>query len=237
MIHMKVYIGYDPAEAEAATVCADSLRRVTNGELEPTFLQQDLLRASGLYTRIEDWRGQKYDFASQSTCSTQFSNSRFLTPILAQSGYALFVDCDMVFYEDPRLMFDEVFAGSAVYCVQHRHPGVEPTKMMGMDQTRYSRKNWSSVMLFDCYHPANGRLSLWDVNHRAGRDLHQLYWLNDAEIGELAGEWNQLVGVQPEIKPEGIVHWTLGGPWFKGWPGGPEDDLWLAAARAARTRT
>jgi hypothetical protein len=228
MKHLSVYLGYDPAEHEAALVCAASLRRVTNGEIEPVFLNQDRLRAAGLYTRAEDWRGQKYDFASQSTMSTQFSNSRFLTPILAQSGWALFVDCDMVFYEDPRLMLNETWDNCPLYCVQHQHIGDEPSKMMGMAQTQYSRKNQSSVMLFDCDHPDNRRLSLWDVNHRPGRDLHQFYWLDDDKIGTLHRRWNQLVGVQPEIKPEGIVHWTLGGPWFDEWPGGPCDDLWLA---------
>ncbi len=229
MKHLKVFIGADPAELEAGLVCAASLRRVTNGEIEPVFLNQDRLRAAGLYMRNEDWRGQKYDFASQSTMSTQFSNSRFLTPILAQSGYALFVDCDMVFYEDPRLMLDCVNGDSAVYCVQHTHVGAEPSKMMGMAQTVYPAKNWSSVMLFNCDHVANKRLSLWDVNHRPGRDLHQFYWLNyDTEIGQLAQKWNQLVGVQPEIRAEGIVHWTLGSAWFDGWVPQPYDDLWLA---------
>lgn len=232
MNQLKVYIGYDPAEHVAAMVCAASLRRVTNGEIEPIFLKQDRLRAAGLYTRVEDWRGQKYDFASQSTCSTEFSNSRFLTPILAQCGWALFVDCDMVFYEDPRRMLDDAYRPNtkAVYCVQHQHAGTEPSKMMGMAQTRYGFKNWSSVMLFNCEHHANDRLSLWDVHHRPGRDLHGFYWLDaEQDIGALAPKWNQLVGVNGTVaKPEGIVHWTLGGPWFDGWPGGPADDLWLA---------
>jgi len=228
MKHMTVWLGYDPAEHEAALVCAASLRRVTNGEIEPVMLVQDKLRAAGLYTRAEDWRGQKYDFASQAPVSTQFSNSRFLTPILAQRGWALFVDCDMVFYEDPRAMLDTVNGDSAVYCVQHFHHGSEPSKMMGMAQTQYPRKNWSSVMLFNCDHPANQRLSLWDVNNRPGRDLHNFYWLADDEIGMLPWRWNQLVGVHPTVKTEGIVHWTLGGPWFAGWVPQPYDDLWLA---------
>lgn len=230
MKHLQVFLGYDPVEHEAAMVCAASLRRVTNGEIEPVFLKQDRLRAAGLYTRAEDWRGQKYDFASQSTMSTQFSNSRFLTPILGQSGFALFCDTDMAFFEDPRAMLSEVVdeCDCAVYCVQHFHHGSEPSKMMGMAQTQYPRKNWSSVMLFDCDHPANQRLSLWDVNNRPGSDLHQFYWLNNDEIGSLDARWNQLVGVRPTISAEGIVHWTLGGPWFAGWPGAAHDDLWLA---------
>lgn len=210
-------------------VCAASLRRVTNGEIEPVFLNQDRLRAAGLYTRAEDWRGQKYDFASQSTMSTQFSNSRFLTPILGQSGFSLFCDCDTVFYEDPRNMLDEACDNAAIYCVQHNHNGNEPSKMMGMAQTQYARKNQSSVVLFDCDHPANQRLSLWDVNHRPGRDLHQFYWLNYDEIGFLDVRWNQLVGVTHlPITTDGICHFTLGGPWFDGWVPQPYDDLWLA---------
>lgn len=231
MRHLSVYLGYDPAEHEAAMVCAASLRRVTNGEIEPVFLNQDRLRAAGLYTRAEDWRGQKYCLESQSTMSTQFSNSRFLTPILAQSGRALFVDCDFAFYSDPREMLSEIGDGEkALYCVHHYHAGDEPSKMMGMAQTRYSRKNFSSLMLFNCDHAANQRLGLWDVNHRPGRDLHQFYWLNDAEVGELPARWNQLVDVYPSIEADGAVHWSLGGPWFKGWPGGSQDRLWLETA-------
>ena len=101
--------------------------------------------------------------------------------------------------------------------------------MMGMAQTQYSMKNFSSVMLFDCDHPDNQRLSLWDVNHRPGRDLHQFYWLDDDKIGPLQRKWNQLVGVTHlPITTEGIVHWTLGSAWFDGWVPQPYDHLWLA---------
>jgi hypothetical protein len=98
-----------------------------------------------------------------------------------------------------------------------------------MPQTQYPAKNWSSVMLFDCDHDANRRLTLWDVNHRPGRDLHRFYWLHESEVGTLHPRWNQLVGVQPEIKSEGIVHWTLGSCWLDGWQGGPHDAMWLKA--------
>jgi hypothetical protein len=67
-------------------------------------------------------------------------------------------------------------------------------------------------MLFNCDHPANRRLSLDDVNHRPGRDLHAFYWLHDDEIGELPGEYNWLVGLQPEPECPKIVHYTLGTP-------------------------
>ena len=103
-------------------------------------------------------------------------------------------------------------------------------KMDGVVQTSYSRKNWSSVMLFNCDHPANRRLSLWDISNRKGRDLHAFYWLADSEIGDLPAEWNWLVGVQPKPEAPKIAHFTLGGPWFKDWPGAEHDELWRSEA-------
>ena len=94
---MRVYIGYDPAETEAAEVCAKSLRFVTQGQLEPEFLRLPKLAAQGLITRPFDYRGgQIYDLVSNDTASTQFKITRFLVPLLCQSGYALFLDCDML---------------------------------------------------------------------------------------------------------------------------------------------
>lgn len=231
---MRVYIGYDPAETEAAEVCAKSLRFVTQGQLEPEFLRLPKIAAQGLITRPFDYRGdQIYDLVSNDTASTQFKITRFLVPMLCQSGYALFLDCDMLFTADPREMLVDVRAENAVSVVKHpEYKPVESTKMMGLVQTTRKRKNWSSVMLFNCDHPANRRLSLRDVNERTAEELHTFYWLNDSEIGELAPRWNWLVNVQPKPQYPGIAHFTLGGPWFKGWPGADYDDLWLSARDA-----
>jgi hypothetical protein len=226
-----VYIGYDESEHDAAMVAAKSLREVTNGEIEPEFLWVDKLAAQGLYWRPVDHRGQNYDLISSAPASTDFAASRFLTPILRQSGFQLFCDCDVVFLEDPREMLHEAVTGSPVYVVKHEHAPVEQTKMVNKVQTAYPRKNWSSVMLFDCDHIANRRLSLRDVNERTGRDLHSFYWLNDGEIGRLNPRWNWLVNVQPEPKRRGgIAHFTLGGPFNPGWKSAPHDELWYQAA-------
>ena len=227
---MKVYIGYDEREHEAAMVAAKSLHKVTNGELKAEFLVTDKLAAQGLFTRLVDERGQAYDLASNAPVATRFSNSRFLTPLLCQEQWALFLDCDMVFCEDPRNMLREIDPQHAVSVVKHNHVPVETHKMMGLVQTTYPRKNWSSVMLFNCHHPANRRLSLRDVNERPGRDLHAFYWLQDSEIGALDPRWNWLVNVQPEPLAVGIAHFTLGGPWFANWPGAPYDGFWCEVA-------
>src|SRR6185369_9152524 len=160
-------------------VAAASLADVSG--LQAEFLRADRLRDAGLLSRITDHRGQHYDLVSNAPKSTEFAVSRFLTPLLCHSGFALFVDCDVVFLRDPReMLLQPEIAGAAVSVVKHEYTPSSQTKMDGQLQTIYPRKNWSSVMLFDCDHPANRRLSLHDINTRPGRDLHRLYWLNDA---------------------------------------------------------
>lgn len=235
---MRVIIGYDENEAEAARVAAKTLREVTNGEVKPDFLHSTKLRAQGLLTRLEDTRNglqgnspRRYDLASNAPCATEFANSRFLTPLIVPGGLALFVDCDVVFLRDPREMLAEVGGlRAAVAVVKHDYHPKGRAKMDGALQTQYSRKNWSSVMLFNCDHPANRRLSLWDVNNRPGRDLHQFYWLHPNEITGLSPCWNWLVGEQPRPARCGIAHFTLGGPFTPGWQGAEHDEVWTEAA-------
>jgi hypothetical protein len=228
---MRVFIGYDEREHEAARVAAKTLRQVTKGQIEPEFIRADKLAAQGLLWRVSDHRGgQDYDLISNAPKSTRFAISRFLTPLLCQQGHALFLDCDMVFLEDPRNMLDEIDRSHAVHVVKHDHKPTERYKMVNQVQTSYHRKNWSSVMLFNCEHPANARLSLRDVNERPGRDLHAFYWLHDAEIGALHPRWNWLVNVQDKPDTVGIAHFTLGGPFNEGWKPAKFDDLWLMHA-------
>lgn len=226
---MKFYIGYDAVEHAAALVAQRTLRKVSGCDSE--FLECGKLQAQGLLTRPVDQRNANYDLISNAPASTMFAASRFLVPIICQSGWAFFADCDMVFYEDPRRMLAEIEGDKAVYVVKHQYEPGTQWKMVNLKQTKYSRKNWSSVMLFNCDHPANRRLSLRDVNERPGRDLHQFYWLHDDEIGDLHPRWNWLVGEQPKPDQVGIAHFTLGGPWFgDAWKGAEHDGLWLGAA-------
>lgn len=227
---MKVYIGYDEREAQAASVALKTLQRVSN--LPAELLDAEKLAAQGLLNRLADHRGaQDYDLVSNAKKSTRFAVSRFLTPVLCQNGWALFTDCDVLFLRDPVEMFQEIGdANKAVYVVQHDYTPSTQWKMVNQQQDRYPRKNWSSVMLFNCAHPANRRLTLWDVNNRPGRDLHRFYWLANSEIGELGPHWNWLVGEQDRPEDLGIAHFTLGGPWIQGWKGAEHDDLWKEAA-------
>jgi hypothetical protein len=228
---VRVLIGYDIRESDAARVASKTLREVTKGEVEPEFLRAPKLADHGLLTRNSDHRGgQDYDLVSNAPSSTHFAISRFLTPILCQDGYALFVDCDVIFLRDPREIMHNVDPRVAVSVVKYNHAPTRQYKMVNQKQTAYPRKNWSSVMLFNANHPANRRLTLHDINHRPGRDLHAFYWLHDDEIGTLAPGWNWLVGEQPMPDDVGIAHFTNGGPWLQGWAGAEHDDLWLRAA-------
>ena len=225
---MKIWMGYDERERVAFDMAQRMLRRY---DLEATPLEIERLAASGLLRRTVDRRGQLYDLPSNAPCATDFAASRFLTPILAQTGWALFVDCDVAFLADPRQILFEADARYAVHVVKHNNGHKAGMKMDGQAQTLYPRKNWSSVMLFNCDHPANRRLTLADINERPGRDLHAFYWLADDEIGELSPEWNWLVGVQPKPETPKIAHFTLGGPWLRDWPGAEYDELWREACR------
>ncbi len=230
---MKIYIGYDEREQLAYDVAVDSLQRVAP-DLTPEPLIASKLAAQGLLTRPSDHRGgQDYDFVSNAPKSTRFAVSRFLVPILCQSGLAMFTDCDVVFLRDPRETAAEVGGErrtKAVYVVKHNYQPTREWKMVNQKQTVYPRKNWSSVMLFDCEHPANKRLTLHDINNRPGRDLHAFYWLHDSEIGDLKPKWNWLVNEQLCPDELGIAHFTNGGPWIEGWAGAPHDDIWSRAS-------
>jgi len=228
---VKVYIGFDHNERQAVEVARLSFMEVSGWRAEPELINASKLACQGLLTRITDKRGgQSYDLISNAPKSTEFAVSRFLTPILCQHRWALFTDCDVVFLEDPNHMLAEISVGKAVYVVKHDYTPGSHWKMVNQLQTAYPRKNWSSVMLFDCEHPANWRLSLRDINERSGLRLHQLYWLNDGEIGELDPRWNWLVGEQHRPPEVGIAHFTLGGPWIPGWCPAEYDEVWTDAA-------
>lgn len=227
---MRFYIGQDRREQAAVDVALKTLQKVTGGT-RAELLNADRLRESGLLSRLTDQRGgQHYDLVSNAPASTEFAVSRFLVPILCQSGFALFTDCDVVFMRDPREMLDEIEPGKAAYVVKHDFAPTAQWKMVNQAQTKYPRKNWSSVMLWDCDHPANRRLSLHDINARPGRDLHAVYWLHDDEIGSLDPAWNWLVGDKPKPANLGIAHFTGGGPWIPGWVKAEHDEIWLNSA-------
>ncbi|KAJ9678394.1 hypothetical protein PVL29_020543 [Vitis rotundifolia] len=218
----KIFVGYDPREDLAYEVCCHSLLKRSSIPIEITPIKQSDLRKSGLYWRE---RGQ--------TESTEFSFSRFLTPYLANyEGWAMFVDCDFLYLGDIKELRDLVDDNYAIMCVQHDYTPKEKTKMDGVVQTVYPRKNWSSMVLYNCGHPKNRVLTPDVVNSQTGAFLHRFQWLEDREIGSIPFVWNFLVGHNkaeendPSTFPKAI-HYTLGGPWFEAWKDCEFGDLWL----------
>jgi hypothetical protein len=166
--------------------------------------------------------------------STEFSFSRFLTPYLSgYQGWSLFMDCDMLARADVAALFGLADDRYAVMVCQHDYTPVDEIKFEGHVQTRYAKKNWSSVMLFN---NARCRALTPDfVNTASGLELHQFKWLaSDDEIGALPLEWNWLVGEYPFNPDARIAHFTRGGPYFPAYAASDYADEWRAAqARAA----
>lgn len=226
MLH--VYIGWDKNETEAYRVAERSCIETAS---QPVCVTP--VRAGDLYNWRMFWRptidigGQAFDHLSGAPQATEFATSRFVVPFLQKTGWCLFVDCDVVFLSDIMEVLSYADPKYAVMCVKHHQVPEEVNKMGGLVQTSYGRKNWSSVILWNCDHPANQRLTLNMVNSMPGLFLHQFGWLRDDEIGGLPEEWNWLVNVQDAPPSPKIAHFTLGGPWLQDWEPAEHDDLWL----------
>lgn len=219
-VPLSIYVGFDHREAQAYAVCRHSLARFCSFPIRIKGLVLSDLERMGIYTRPWEVRenGQLWDKISDAPMSTEFAVSRFLTPLLAKTGLALFMDCDILARGNIMRLFEQAKSEYAVMCVKHDHDPDYQVKMQGQQQTKYARKNWSSVVLFNVDHPANARLTHEMVNTLPGRDLHRFCWLEDHEIGDLGPEWNYLVG---HTKLNGtepkLVHFTDGLPFMPGY--------------------
>ncbi len=217
-VPFRIFIGWDSRESEAYDVAKFSLERRASIAVSVVPIRLDQLRAHGLYWRDED-----------PLASTEFTYSRFLTPFLAKyQGWALFADCDFLWLADIADLARYTSKTNALYCVKHDHRPSETTKMDGAAQTVYPRKNWSSLMLFNCDHPTIRRLTPELVNRESGAYLHRMQWIADDEIGALPVEWNWLEGwnQKPTQGTPNAVHFTRGGPWFDNWHNVDYGDLW-----------
>ncbi|PWA50178.1 protein CDI [Artemisia annua] len=218
----KIFIGYDTREDLAYEVCRFSLLKRASIPLEIIPIKQTELRAKNLF-----WRERN------KLESTEFSFTRFLTPYLANyEWWALFVDCDFLYLADIKELVDEIDEKYAIMCVKHDYKPSESTKMDGAVQTVYPRKNWSSMVLYNCGHAKNQVLSPEVVNSESGAYLHRFMWLDDEEIGEVEFGWNFLVGHNRVVEGDGgsypkALHYTSGGPWFEEWKDCEFADLWV----------
>lgn len=203
---IKVFIGYDPVESVAWHAMAHSI--LSRSSKPVAIIPLNLANLSSIYTRPRDPKQ-----------SNEFSFSRFLVPYLCDyEGFGVFFDCDMLV----RCDIDEIFSvieeqpDKAVYVVKHDYEPRNNIKFLNNIQYKYPRKNWSSVVLWNCSHPANKIVSTSFINTASAMDLHRFQWLTEDEIGELDIRWNWLVG-EYDNPPSDVknIHWTVGGPYFE----------------------
>lgn len=161
--------------------------------------------------------------------SNAFIYSRFLVPSLCDyKGIALFCDGDMICQGDiaELLKYYEEEPEKAVWVVKHDYKTKHPIKYLGAKNEDYPRKNWSSVILFNCHHWQNQKLTPELVMESTGSYLHRFSWLEDRFIGDLPAEWNWLETEYVYNKDAKLVHHTLGTPCFKDYQEAPYSKEW-----------
>ena len=161
--------------------------------------------------------------------SNEFIYSRFLTPFLMNfSGWAIFADGDMVCNSDIAELWALRDENKAVQVVKHNYKTKKTVKYLGNKNEDYPRKNWSSLILWNCGHPDNKILTPKFIQEKLGSFLHRFSWLDDSHIGELPLEWNWLAIEYPDNPNANIVHYTLGTPCFREYSQGSMADYWHA---------
>ena len=215
---IRVFIGYDDNETVAYHVLAHSIMRHSSQPVAITPIVKRHMQS--FYSRERS-----------SIESTDFSFTRFLVPYLSgYEGWSVFIDCDMLMTADIAELWalrDEKYA---VMCVKHDYVARDDIKFLGAVQTKYEKKNWSSVMLFN--NAACAKLTPDVVAHETGLHLHQFKWLDgDHRIGGLPTTWNYLVGEMTMPGTPKLIHYTLGGPYFDSYRECEHAELWFAEQR------
>jgi hypothetical protein len=209
---LRIFVGYDVREAEGFS----------------RFMRSLLKHASEPISVIP-LHGEQRDGTNS------FTYSRFLVPYLCDfEGRAIWMDgSDMLLRTDVRKLLTHFELGKAVSVVKHDYQTKHPRKYVGTpmenDNSNYERKNWSSLILWDCGHFQNKCLTPQFVNSNSGDFLHRFHWLKDTRIGSLPLEWNWLCqeyGPNPDAK---LLHYTAGIPGFEAYKNSPQAEEWHAA--------
>ena len=159
--------------------------------------------------------------------SNDFIYSRFLTPYLSDfKGWAIFFDGDMICQTDIKELWDLKDESKALMVVKHDYQTKANIKYLGNKNENYPRKNWSSVILWNCAHPKHQILTPSFIANQTGKYLHRFSWLDDEDIGEVNREWNWLAIEYPENRDAKLIHYTLGTPCFKDYRDTDMADIW-----------
>ena len=230
-----LYMGWDERQSLAYDVMEWSLNKHSdNINIIP--LKQHELRNQKIYTRPHD-----------PLSATEFTFTRYLVPFLHDyKGWATFIDSDMLMLTDVNPLLDCADDDYAVMVSKVTYDFEEGLKMDGQKKFCYptladgsTRKNWSSLILFNCSHPSNKVLTPDLINNTnySGIWFHQFQWLHENEIGSFSHEWNWLINVhsEPDDGSPKILHYTDGGPWFENHKNGQYADVWFNALNNFKT--
>ena len=201
-----IYIGFDSKESIASDICEFSLKKNSEKKIIVNHIKIEEMKSRKIYSRDTDKLG-----------STEFTFTRFLVPYLQNyKGWALFCDSDFLWLDDVNKLFSNVKDEFAIMCVHHDYKPTNNKKKLLSSQQIYPRKNWSSLVLWNCAHPSNKSVTPNLINTKDGKFMHRFGWLKDDEIGQIHYEWNWLINwyKEPEDGKPKALHFTEGGPWL-----------------------
>ncbi len=212
---INIVVGFDQRESVAYHTFTQSI--IENSSLPVSFIPLAINTLKGYQETHQDK-------------SNDFVYSRFLTPYLHNfKGWAIFADGDMICQADIKELWDLRDESKALLVVKHNYKTKAHQKYLGNINENYPRKNWSSVILWNCAHPKHRVLTPDFIASQTGKFLHRFFWLDDNDIGELPPEWNWLAIEYPENKNAKLIHYTLGTPCFKDYKNTEMADIWNEA--------
>ena len=209
---VRVVVGFDQREAVAYHAFSQSLIENSSAPLQLTPLSENNLP---FFNDVH------------SDASNKFVYSRFLTPFLMDyGGWAIFADGDMVCRANISDLWSLRDPNKAVMVAKHHYKTKFSDKYLGNKNEDYPRKNWSSVVLWNCGHPKNKILTPKKIASSQGSFLHRFQWLDDSEIGSLPKEWNWLASEYEDNSAAKIIHYTVGTPCFPDFSNAPMSNYW-----------
>ena len=210
-----IIVGFDPREAVAYHTFTQSV--IAKSSLPTRFLPLNIGSLSNYQELHKDG-------------SNDFIYSRFLVPYLMDfEGWAIYADGDMVCLEDIRKLWDLRDEKYAIQVVKHNYKTKMKNKYWGNKNEDYPRKNWSSLILWNCNHQSHKVLTPDFIREQTGAFLHRFSWIKDQEIGELAKEWNWLAMEYEEKDNINLIHYTIGTPCFKEYSNTSFSSYWKKA--------
>jgi hypothetical protein len=210
---LRVFVGYDPREAVAYHTCVQSIIETARDPMNLSFTPVCGPQRDG---------------------SNTFIYSRFEVPWRCGfKGIALWLDGDMIVRHPIEDLAALIRLDVGACVVKHDYKTKHPIKYLGNKNEDYERKNWSSVIGWNCNFFPNRALTPEYIAEQTGAHLHRFAWLADHQIGEISSEWNRLVLEQAVTPDDKILHYTCGTPCFAEYADCDSAEYWHATHKRA----